>query len=176
MADAEATTPPVPARLAADLGLFAARLLLGGMFVWLAIGKLQDPPAFLKAVRAYEILPSSPPWLLNGVAVSLPWIELLGGTLLILGLLRRGVAVVLAASLLLFTTAIFFRAQGIHASEGTPFCSIAFDCGCGTGETLICWKLAENLLLLAVAVFLVFAPSGRLALSALAGRGARKHA
>ncbi len=153
-----------------DLLLLAARLVLGGVFLALAPGKIADPSSFLKAVHEYQAVPWQWPPLLVLVVVVLPWIELLGGAFLLLGILRRGSAAVLAVSLFLFTAAILFRGMAIHAAEGTAFCAIAFDCGCGTGVVPICRKILENTGLLALALILAGAGPDRYTLPGLLRR------
>lgn len=130
-----------------------ARLALGVSFLVMGWLKVQDPVAFLKLLREYDMLPLQPPWAINALAVSLPWLELWLGALVLLGVGTRGAALGLGALLSVFTAAIVVRSLGLVASEGTPFCEVAFDCGCGSGEVLICTKLAQNAgLLLATVV------------------------
>lgn len=121
-----------------------ARLALGATFVVMGWGKVQDPVAFLKLLREYEMVPLQPPWLINGLAASLPWLEIWLGGLVLLGVGTRGAGLGLALLLAVFTGAIVARTVGIVAAEGTPWCEVAFDCGCGSGEVLICRKLLEN--------------------------------
>ena len=49
--------------------------------------------------------------------------------------------------------------MALQAATGTPFCAIRFDCGCGTGEVVICPKLVENTLLTLAGAILVGARS-----------------
>jgi hypothetical protein len=56
----------------------------------------------------------------------------------------RGAALMLLTMLVPFTLLVLRRALAIHATQGTPFCAISFDCGCGAGEVVICTKLLEN--------------------------------
>jgi uncharacterized membrane protein YphA (DoxX/SURF4 family) len=132
--------------------LLLARLVLGGMFVYMGAAKLQDPVAFLKLIREYDMVPASLPLLLNYMAALLPWVEVVCGLLLIAGTALRGTGLLVIAMLVVFTTAVALRAIGIHQQGGIAFCDIKFDCGCGAGEVFICRKLLENtgLLLLAV--------------------------
>ena len=90
------------------------------------------------------------------MASALPWFEIFCGLLLVLGIAVRGTALLLVAMLVPFTIVIVQRALGIQHARGIPFCAIKFDCGCGAGEVLICRKLLENTLLIAVAASLVF--------------------
>lgn len=131
----------------------AARLVLGGLFIYMGLNKALDPVGFLKLVREYDLVQT--PLLLNFVAAGLPWFEVLCGLLLVLGVCVRGTALMLVAMLVPFTLVVLDRALGIHTATGQAFCSIKFDCGCGTGEILICRKLVENALLTAASIFLV---------------------
>ena len=144
--------------------LLLARLLIGGFFIYMGIVKIQDPVAFLKQVRLYEMLPESPPHLLNGTAILLPWLEVVCGLALVLGVYLRGAGTIIALMLVVFTPAIFLRAWGIHSTEGTPFLEIAFDCGCGTGAVIIWQKLLGNTGLLLGALVAVFSASRRFCL------------
>lgn len=125
--------------------LLIARLVIGGMFVWLGVHKVTDPVEFLKLIRQYHMVPESVPLLLNAMAALLPWIEICCGVLLIAGIAVRGSALMLLVMLTVFTVAIFMRALGIHSAEHIAFCAIKFDCGCGGGEVYVCRKLPENL-------------------------------
>lgn len=154
---ASAAAPPLR-----EAGLLLARLAVGAVFVRLSLSKIAEPVDFLRAVRGYGILPEEPYWLLNVVALSLPWLELLGGLALLAGVLRRGVPAVLVLMLAAFTAAVAWRARGIQHELGYPsFCDVKFDCGCGTGVVEICPKIVENLLLLGFAALLWSAGPGR---------------
>lgn len=139
---------------AADIAALLARWLLGGLFIYMGLSKALHPVDFLKLVRQYNLTDHY--LLLNFVASALPWFEVFCGLLLALGVAVRGAALLLAAMLVPFTLLILQRALGIHEAQCIPFCAIKFDCGCGAGEVLICRKLAENTLLAAAAVWLVF--------------------
>ncbi len=69
--------------------ILAARLLLGGIFVFASIDKILHPAAFADAVYNYQILPDS---LINLTAVFLPWLELILGGCLIAGVWLPGAA------------------------------------------------------------------------------------
>ena len=60
--------------------------------------------------------------------------------------------------------AVDHAGEARHAGSDLPFCAIKFDCGCGTGEILICRKLAENTLLTALSAGLIFWPAHRFCL------------
>lgn len=143
------------------------RLFLGGMFFYMGVNKIVGSVAFLKHVHLFEMLPSDPPYYLNATAIVLPWLEVLCGTALILGVWIRGGATQIALMLCVFTPAIFMRALAIHNADGTPFLDIEFDCGCGGGPVIIWKKLLENTGLFLLALFALFSQSRRLTVAKL---------
>jgi len=80
----------------------ALRLLLGAFFVYASLDKIASPAAFAKAVYLWQV---SGPVPSNLVAVTLPWIELVAGLLLVLGVWRREAALVVALLLAVFVVA-----------------------------------------------------------------------
>ena len=147
---------------ATDFMSIAARWVLGAMFLYMGMTKALHPVEFLKLVRQYDLFQHH--FLLNLVASALPWFETFCGLLLLLGVAVRGASVMLVAMLIPFTVVVLLRALAIREAEGLPFCAIKFDCGCGAGEVYICKKLAENTLLTALSVALIFWRSRRLCL------------
>jgi len=152
--------------------LLIARLVVGGLMVYVSIEKLQDPVAFLKVVRQYEIVPVAWHSLLNSSAVLVPWIELLGGAALIAGIGLRGIGAVMFLMLIAFTATVFWRAWEIMQTTGEPFMKISFDCGCGTGPQIIWRKLLENVGLILLSLAIVLSKSRMLCLSTLLARSA----
>jgi uncharacterized membrane protein YphA (DoxX/SURF4 family) len=145
----------------------ALRWVIGGMFIYMGLSKALHPVEFLKLVRQYEMVQQ--PWLLNSIAAILPWFEVFCGALLVTGVLRRGAALVTVLMLVPFTFLVARRAFAIHAGQGTPFCDIKFDCGCGAGEVVICHKLVENGLLTVGALWLAIRPDRLLVLGRRTG-------
>ncbi len=143
------------------------RFFIGGLFIWMGWNKVLDPVGFLKQVHLYDTLPVTPGIYLNATAIVLPWLEIVCGVALILGVFLRGSALAIAVMLAFFTPAIFLRAWGIHTTEGTPFMEVAFDCGCGTGEVIIWQKLLKNTGLLLLTLLILFSRSPRWCLSGL---------
>lgn len=133
-----------------DMAAVFARWFLGGIFIYMGLAKAIDPVAFLKLVREYEMVGNSV--LLNCIASVLPWFEVFCGVLLLTGIAVRGSALVLLGMLIPFTIIVLKRALAIASAEGILFCAVKFNCGCGTGDVLICQKLVENsgLMLLAL--------------------------
>ena len=93
------------------------QIALGLVFVIAAFGKLLDPPAFAKAIWNYQLLP---PWSVHPLALVMPWLELLCGLALCLGLWVRAATSWLLALLVVFTVAL-----SINLARHHPV-----DCGC----------------------------------------------
>src|SRR6266567_3098433 len=140
-------------RLALDIATVLARWFLAFVFIYMGLEKALDPVTFLKLVRQYELVKN--PLLLNVIASTLPWFEIICGLLLLAGVAVRGTAINLIAMLVPFTLLVLRRALAIAATQGTPFCAIKFDCGCGGGEVLICHNLIENSALFFLACWLL---------------------
>lgn len=92
-------------------------IALGAIFVAASLPKLVDPPAFAQMIYNYRLLPGA---LVNPIALVLPWLELLTGIALILGIWRRTAAVFIGAMLLAFIVGI-----GVNLARGNPV-----NCGC----------------------------------------------
>jgi uncharacterized membrane protein YphA (DoxX/SURF4 family) len=93
------------------------QLTLGALFVAAALPKIIDPPSFAHMIYNYRIVPAS---LVNVMALTMPWVELLCGLALILGIWKRAALSLIAAMLVVFIIAI-----GINLGRGN-----AIDCGC----------------------------------------------
>lgn len=128
------------------LTLWTARLVVGGMFLWAAIGKLRDPAAFALSITNYRILPES---LVGWCALMVPWIEVVAAAALLTGWGKRGGALIIAAMLVVFTGAI---TQAILRD-------INIDCGCfgSATQARVGWSsVLRNLALLAASLLVVF--------------------
>ena len=62
------------------------RLLLGAFFVYASLDKIANPAGFARIVYQWQV---AGPVASNLVAVTLPWVELVAGLLLIAGVWRR---------------------------------------------------------------------------------------
>jgi len=98
------------------------RWAVGLIFIYASMDKLFHPSAFAVAVYNYKILPGG---LINLVAITLPWLELVCGILLIIGLFPRAAALILSVLLV-----VFFFALSISLYRG-----IDISCGCFTVST-----------------------------------------
>ena len=95
----------------------AVRIALGLVFITAALPKIGDPPGFAKAIWAYQLVPGK---VLNPMALTLPWLELVCGLALILGVWVRTAGVWFTALLLSFSLAL-----SINLGRRHPV-----DCGC----------------------------------------------
>ncbi len=65
---------------------WACRLFLAGIFIYAGYTKVENPLQFAAAVEAYQLLP---PHLVIWVVRILPWLELILGIVLLLGIMIR---------------------------------------------------------------------------------------
>ena len=122
-----------------------ARLGLAAVFLVSGVLKAVDPDATYVAVRAYDVLPKAGVALVAGI---LPWLEVVLGLLLLVGLATRVVAVASAGLLVVFiagVTQAWARGRSI-------------DCGCfGGGGAVDPGQTTYGLELLRDAGFLLMA-------------------
>jgi putative oxidoreductase len=93
------------------------QIALGLFFVVAALPKLVDPPSFAHMIYNYRLVPGA---FVNLLALVMPWLELLAGLALILGIWTRTSAGLVGALLLVFVAAI-----SLNLVRGN-----AIDCGC----------------------------------------------
>jgi len=93
------------------------QLALGVIFIVAALPKIVDPPSFAHMIYNYKLVPGA---LLNPMALTMPWLELLCGLALVLGIWKETARNLVALLLLTFIIAI-----GINLLR-----SNAIDCGC----------------------------------------------
>ena len=94
-----------------------SRIILGGVFIYASLDKIANPAEFAKAVGNYHVLPFG---VENLLALILPWMELLVGLALILGVLIDGSSI-----LVIFMNIIFIFAISQALARG-----ISIECGC----------------------------------------------
>ena len=109
------------------------RLYIGSIFIYASMSKITDPAVFAENIAAYRIMPY---WGLNLTAIILPWLELICGFLLIIGLRTRATALILAGLLSIFTVFVI-----INIFRGSDI-----SCGCfdEVGEPIGWAKVAQN--------------------------------
>lgn len=120
------------------------RMFIGGILGWAGIVKIQNPEAFIKIVTAYDLLPEE---LVVLWGIFLPWIELVTGLFLFLGLWHKS-AVLSSSGLFL----AFAAAVGINILRGADIA-----CGCfGFNDTNLYIVLLQDLVFLLCCYFLFF--------------------
>jgi len=120
------------------------RIVLGGVFIYASLDKISHPELFAEAVYNYQL---SPEVAVNIVALWLPWLELLSGGLLVLGVWVRGSSLILSGLMI-----VFLAALGINLGRG-----LDIHCGCFTtqgSDPLTIFTLFRDSLFLVLALYL----------------------
>ena len=110
------------------------RIILGAAFLWASFGKILEPGDFARSISNYHIVPCG---IENIIALILPWLELLIGMGLILGIMVDGSVQISAILLIMFILMI-----GQAMLRG-----FNIECGCGLkeGEMIGLNKILENI-------------------------------
>ncbi len=97
------------------IGLLA-RLYLGGLFLVACLHKIQHPEAFAIDVATYQFLPQIT---LNLFSLSVPWVELFVGLMLLLGVRVRAAGLIVSCLMVCFMIALGWAlVQGLDMSCG----------------------------------------------------------
>lgn len=126
-------------------------VIMGLVFIVAALAKIGDVSAFAEQIHNFRMMPV---WPENLVAMTLPWIELLAGMSLLLGIRPRSGGVI-ATGLMAF----FLVAVAIAMVRG-----LDIECGCfGTADATEVGlsKLAQNAVMLILAFIATQAPAIR---------------
>ncbi|MCJ7823133.1 MAG: DoxX family membrane protein [Armatimonadetes bacterium] len=95
------------------------RLLLGAIFIYTSFPKLLRPGDFARLVYGYQIVH---PDLVNLVGITMPWVELAAGAFLVVGILPRSSAGIIAGLLGVFIGAGFLAlVRGLEIECGCFF-------------------------------------------------------
>jgi uncharacterized membrane protein YphA (DoxX/SURF4 family) len=81
----------------------AFRVILGALFLYAGIAKIADPMGFALSIYNYKLLPES---LINVAAILLPWLEVIIGGSLLLGIGATGSALIATALFCIFAGAL----------------------------------------------------------------------
>lgn len=118
-------------------------MTLALIFIYAGAEKISDPEGFAISISNYRLLPIS---VLNFIAITLPWIEIIVGILLIFGISVKENSTIIFLLLLIFTIAIVI----------SLFRGLSIDCGCfGKGTQIGLLKLGENMLMIIGSLFLI---------------------
>ena len=95
----------------------AFRWILGVTFIYASFYKIMSPMDFAKILYGYNLFPG---FLINLIAIILPFVELISGLSLILGIYPRSAALIINGLLLAFILILAINIMRGHE----------FDCGC----------------------------------------------
>ena len=117
------------------------RIYLALVFIVSGLDKINNLDAFAISIENYRLFPTQ---IINIFAITIPWIELISGAFLLLGIYIKENSIIIASLLFVFTTAVIIAvARGLD-----------IDCGCqGTfdGQKVGLLKIIENVSLFIVA-------------------------
>ena len=125
------------------------RIVMGLLFIVAALAKIGDVAAFSTQIHNFRMIPVA---LENLVAMTLPWIELLAGLSLLIGIRPRSGGMIVTVLM-----AFFLVAVAIAMARG-----LDIECGCfGTADatTVGLSKLAQNAVMLVLAFIATLAPA-----------------
>jgi putative oxidoreductase len=97
----------------------AARWILGLTFIYASFHKITAPAEFAKIIYGYDLFPSVA---INLIAIIIPFLELVTGLALVIGLYPRSAAIMIDGLLLAYIIALTINFIRGHE----------FDCGCFT--------------------------------------------
>jgi len=83
--------------------LLVCRWILGIVFIYASVYKIEMPLQFAKSIYNYQLIPD---FAINAMAIFLPWIELFAGIGLIAGFFTPGSIRIIGGLLLIFMAAI----------------------------------------------------------------------
>lgn len=118
--------------------LLIFRIILSFVFIYAGTEKISDPAGFSDAINNYRLLPL---FSVNFFAITLPWVELVAGVLLLFGVSVKENSFIISISLVVFILAI-----GISLARG-----LSIECGCfgtSSGTRVGVEKIFENIILL----------------------------
>jgi len=81
----------------------ALRWYLGYVFIYACLHKIAHPGSFAVDIATYSILPLG---LINPMALTLPWVELGAGVMLVLGFRARAAALMVCGMMVMFIAAV----------------------------------------------------------------------
>jgi putative oxidoreductase len=127
------------------------RLVLGVLFFYAGFVKIADPLGFALALYNYHILPA---WMINPLAICLPWVEVVIGASLLVGIMIPGGALVVTGMLAIFAVAI-----GISLIRGLDIA-----CGCfstsAAAEPISWLYVVRDILLLGMGIHILLFDQG----------------
>lgn len=123
------------------------RIILGLVFVYASIDKIEHPSQFVVSIENYRLIPAG---LSYYAAMFLPWLELFCGLFLIGGAFVKTSAGIIGGMLLSFMVALI----------SALLRGLDIDCGCFSvnpnSASVSVFRLLEDVFLLAMAVYLIY--------------------
>jgi uncharacterized membrane protein YphA (DoxX/SURF4 family) len=126
--------------------LIISRVILASVFIIAGIEKISDLTLFSVKINNYKVFPL---WTISFIVVTLPWIELINGILLLYGIKKREISALFGLLLFSFIILIFI----------TILRGIDIDCGCfGTIDSVKVGyvKIYENIFLFLLSLHIFF--------------------
>lgn len=129
------------------------RWVLGVIFVYAGLQKIVSPSNFAEVVYGYNLAPG---FSVNMIALFLPFLELIFGAALLLGIYPRSAS--LGIGILLLTFLLVFS---INSARG-----VKFECGCfGVGQHTdmggVVWLIGRDALYLIAGIYVLWFPYRR---------------
>lgn len=151
--------PAVRGFLASSYASLVSRVVLGGVFLAAGLSKILDPGSLAASIRSYEL--SLPEWFVSLSAYSLPYLEVLLGFYLLIGLFTKVSAWATNGLMVLFILALV---QGVLRG-------LEIDCGCfgssaGEGPGNLFFAATRDLGLFALGLHVALASVNRFSVDA----------
>jgi len=128
------------------------RIMVGLVFIYASIDKISSPAYFAGTIQNYQLIPE---FMLNIIAIILPWVELICGLLLLSGVWHQSAALIISLLMVVFILAI----------TSAIVRGLAIECGCfGAGSSANWTRIIEDIFLLAFTLQILFFPKSILAL------------
>jgi len=122
------------------------RFVLGGIFITAGIPKILDTASFAGAVFNYHLLPDI---FINIFAMTLPWLEVIVGSFLIIGIWMQGTVILYNLLMISFIAAVY-----VNISRG-----LDISCGCFSTdpvEIINMGTILRDVVILSASIYLLF--------------------
>jgi uncharacterized membrane protein YphA (DoxX/SURF4 family) len=124
-----------------EYGIAVTRIYLALVFVISGLEKINDFSSFAQSIENYRILPI---YFVNIIAIIIPWLEVVAGAFLLLGIYIKENSIIILLLLSIFTLGVL----------SAVFRNLDIDCGChstSNGQKVGLLKILENISLIVVA-------------------------
>jgi len=132
-----------------------ARLYIGGVFIMASLYKIWEPYDFALSVATYQMAPL---WTINIFVIILPWLELITGILIIIGLWTKESAFLISCMMVMFLVSLSFALSK----------DLQMSCGCfasqETFDEIGIHTIFRDLGWLSVSLFVLFFDNGHFGL------------